>query len=118
MTSTHDFHNVDDLMAIADATGVTRRDEPMGEGTLLIHPSLRDHLTDGALGEVLEIWTRLPIDLVPTDQAAAVELYECENPLCDEVVDETCQHNELLCSDHRLDCERCLDDYCSDGACS
>ncbi len=41
----------DDLMALADAVGVTRAPTP-------IHPALRPHLTDANLDAVVSTWAR------------------------------------------------------------
>jgi hypothetical protein len=74
--STPNIFEVDDLMDLADAVGVTAGPtSAQPEGKLLIHPSLRDCLT-GGLDEVLEAWSfaaagcyppDVPIDLVPVD---------------------------------------------------
>lgn len=89
--SSHDFHDVDHLMAIADAVGVVAGPtSAQPEGRLLIHPSMRAHL-DNRLDELLETWTYagldpddIPIGLVPADPAEAdreipEDLMECEN---------------------------------------
>jgi hypothetical protein len=126
----------DDLMAVADAVDVTRpRRHPEADAHVLIHPMHRGELADVALEQMLAAWSYavvdidlvdLPIDLVPARPVA--EHYECENDDCDTVLclcndgpcddnteQQACQHHELLCADHRLDCPDCLDDFRSDG---
>lgn len=79
---------VDDHMALADAVGVTRP-EPL-------HPSVRGHLADASLADVLESWSAAaagidvdePIPFTPTDkpveELAGVECEYCGGDRCRE----------------------------------
>lgn len=79
--STQPDWTVDDLMAIADAAGVTAptsRPAPQPtsarSGQVLLHPSMRDLLADTATHEVVTEWAALeagaPIPFTLTDLSA------------------------------------------------
>lgn len=95
----------DDVMAIADAAGVTRRPEP-------IHPSLRGVLSDDALTALLDDWsTDAPIPYLPTDHDVCAGcgdvLCNCEQH-CMDLADDVCGHNG------RPYCPGCAPHYCPD----
>lgn len=114
--STHPEHG-DDLMAIADAVGVTRP-EP-------IHPSLRGlTLTDQALGQMLAAWSSdpgvvddyfdhpdKPIPYLPTDHDVC---HGCGDVLCGceqhclGLAEDVCGHNS------RPYCPGCAPHHCHD----
>lgn len=115
-----DFVSGDDMMAMADATGVNAM------------PTHRGPLSDDGLRAILTAWSTaaagdlpdvadVPVPYVLTDHGV------CESPWCDEAVcmcaepctgisERLCLHNLVLCDACRLECPDCLDDYRQDGA--
>lgn len=125
----------DDWMDVADALGVTAP---------TTHPRIQDRINEVAAGDVLLVWSQaaagievdieeltetMPIPYVLAEpETAEPDHAECEHDGCETVVcccdteqpcpstvEQACQHHELLCDVHRLDCTECLDDFRSDG---
>lgn len=114
----------DDWMKIADAVA----DMPAREVGPIVHPSLRQHLTDLALELLLREWEKdvevidpdVPIPyVVPTDNAP------CEGGCgrtvcwcvvaCPDTVDQgPCDHGHRLCDECRTVCRDCRDNIVDD----
>ena len=57
--SSLDPFDVDDLMAIADAVGVTRpAQHPEADAPVILHPSVRGVLADESLKQMLTDWSK------------------------------------------------------------
>ena len=133
MSTNPDFTFGDDLMAIADATGVNPAPpHPEDLRNYRPHPAHREALSDDGLRALLAAWSNaaagdlpdmadVPIPYVVTEHGP------CENPDCAQAVcmcatpcpglsERWCLHHQVLCEDCRLRCPDCLDDYRQDGA--
>lgn len=134
MSTNPDFTFGDDVMALADATGVNATPvHPEDLRNYRPHPAVRGELSDAGLEQVITAWSiaaaggylmsdpaDIPIPYVVVDHGA------CDNPDCDAVVcmcttpcaglsERWCLHHNVLCEDCRLICPDCRDDYRQDG---
>lgn len=77
--------NDDDLMAIADAVGVTAPPaHPEANARHIAHPSVRQSFTDDALAEMLDTWVAeapVPYIVAEPDTEPAPECEYCEHAI-------------------------------------
>jgi hypothetical protein len=86
---------VDDLMAIADAVGVTAHPHPEAGAKILLHPSLRGLLADDSLEELLTDWSYAaagidpdaPVDVIPVDAAWLDRIPPADLDVCEACTD-------------------------------
>ncbi|UIU47036.1 hypothetical protein [Microcystis phage MinS1] len=117
----------DDVMAIADAVGVTHtpgQTIPSAERTSWApHPSHAHEFTNLALELTLRAWAAdggVPIphavcegdtDGVPCQRV----ICHHDDTGCAGTTDDACSHEHVLCDEHQLACRECADGYPLDG---